>query len=151
MLLITCQAGLHRYAFDSRHVSEVLPRVALHPIHGAPAWVAGLLIHHGAVTPVVDLSRLAAGDPCSNRFSSRIVVVQAGSGEVPRSLGVLAEQVGLREVREDLLEPVGEAPGNAALGKLFLDDTGVFQLIEIPRLASEERQAVLFPATAGRH
>ena len=31
MLLIMCHAGANRYAIDSRHVSEVLPRVDLHP------------------------------------------------------------------------------------------------------------------------
>jgi chemotaxis-related protein WspB len=146
MLLIMCHAGSNRYAFDSRQVSEVLPRVALHPVHEAPPWLAGLLVHRGAVTPVVDLTQLTGGRPCPNRLSSRIVIVQAVLQDVPRRLGVLAEQVGLREVRGELAASCGETPGTVVLGELLLDGQGVFQLIDTSRLASGDRQAVLFPA-----
>jgi len=44
MLLIMCHAGANRYAFESRHVLEVLPQVNLHRLTGSPPWIAGLLI-----------------------------------------------------------------------------------------------------------
>jgi chemotaxis-related protein WspB len=146
MLLIMCRANLNRYAIDSRHVSEVLPRVALHPLtHSAP-WLAGLLIHRGLTTPVVDLVQLAADRPCANRLSSRIVVLQTELHGIVRRIGVLAEQVGICEC-EDLTEQSdARTTGSTALGTLFLDEQGGFELLDISRLFSDDRQAFLFPA-----
>ena len=98
MLLIMCHAGANRYAIDSRHVSEVLPRVNLQRLTGSPPWLAGLLIYRGTATPVMDLAQLTEGLPCPNRLSSRIVVLQTELEGISRRFGVLAEQVGLREV-----------------------------------------------------
>ncbi len=143
MLLIMCHAGANRYAIASRHVSEVLPRVNLHRLTGSPPWLAGLLIYRGAATPVVDLIQLTEGRPCPNRLSSRIAVVQTEAEGLPRRLGVLAEHVGLREVAG---VPADETAGEGNLGRILLDEQGVFQLIDIPRLVSRDRQAVLHSA-----
>jgi chemotaxis-related protein WspB len=146
MLLTTCHANLHRYAIDSRHVSEVLPRVVLHPLtHSAP-WLAGLLVHRGSTTPVIDLVQLAADRPCANRPSSRIVVVQTELRGVVRRVGVLAEQVGIREYDALTEQSDAQATASTALGRLFLDELGVFELLDLSRLLSANRQALLFPA-----
>jgi chemotaxis-related protein WspB len=145
MLLIMCNAGENRYAIDSRHVSEVLPQVNLHRLTGSPPWLAGMLIYRGAATPVVDLTQLTEGMPCPNRLSSRIVVLQTELRGIPRRFGVLAERVGLREMLADRGEPGRETAGPAALGKLGLDDQGIFQLVDIALLLPEDRQAILFP------
>jgi chemotaxis-related protein WspB len=146
MLLITCQAGANRYAIESRHVSEVLPRLNLHRLNGSPPWLAGLLIYRGTAIPVVDLTQLTEGSPCPNRLSSRIVVVRAELAGLPRRFGVLAEHIGLCEVGDAPVE-VGDQPaGETGLGKVLLDEQGVFQLIDIARLVSPDRQAFLFSA-----
>jgi chemotaxis-related protein WspB len=146
MLLIMCRANLNRYAIDSRHVGEVLPRVVLHPLaHSAP-WLAGLLIHRGSATPVVDLVQLAAGRPCANRLSSRIVILQTELRGTMRRVGVLAEQVGIRECGDMSGPSDDQATGSTALGTLFLDEQGVFELVDIARLLSEDRQTLLFPS-----
>jgi chemotaxis-related protein WspB len=146
MLLIMCRASVHRYAIDSRHVSEVLPRVVLHPLaHSAP-WLTGLLIHRGSAMPVVDLVQLTVGKPCANRLSSRIIVLQTELRGIVRQVGILAEQVGLREFGDATRQSGDQTTGSTALGALFLDEQGVFELVDIPRLISEDRQAFLFPA-----
>jgi chemotaxis-related protein WspB len=146
MLLIMCRANVNRYAIDSRHVSEVLPRVVLHPLAQSAPWLAGLLIHRGSATPVVDLVQLAAGSPCANRLSSRIVILQTELRGIVRRVGVLAEQVGIRECDDVTGQSHDHASGSTALGTLFLDEQGPFELVDIPRLLSEDRQAFLFPA-----
>jgi chemotaxis signal transduction protein len=146
MLLIMCHCRANRYAIDSRHVKEVLPRANLHALTGSPSWLAGMLICHGSATPVMDLSQLTEGEPCPNRLSSRIVVLQTELGGSIRQLGVLAERVGLREIREAPGECGGETDGPAALGTLCLDEQGVFQFVAIPRLVPENRRAILFSA-----
>jgi chemotaxis-related protein WspB len=151
MLLIMCHCGANRYAIDSRHVSEVLPRVHLHRFSGSPPWIAGMLICRGSATPVLDLGQLTEGTPCPDRLSSRIVVVQMELEGGFRQFGVLAESVGLREMHDEPGPSGGEATGQAALGTLHLDEQGVFQLVEIPRLVSEDRQAILFTAGEKEH
>jgi chemotaxis-related protein WspB len=145
-----CNCSANRYAIDSRHVSEVLPRVNLHRLAGSPPWLAGVLIYRGRATPVMDLMQLTEGTPCPNRLSSRIVVLKIELGGSFRQLGVLAERVGLREIREEPGESGGETEGPAALGKLRLDEHGVFQVIDFSRLVSDDRQAVLFPSAEER-
>jgi chemotaxis-related protein WspB len=151
MLLIMCRANMNRYAIDSRHVSEVLPRVFLHPLaHSAP-WLAGLLLHRAAATPVMDLVQLTADRPCANRLSSRIVLLQFELRGIVRRVGILAEQVGLREFSDAARQSEDETSGQTALGSLVLDDQGVFELVDIPRLISEDREAVLFSAAERGH
>lgn len=145
MLLIMCNAGGNRYAIDSRHVSEVLPQVNLQRLAGSPPWLAGMLIHRGAATPVIDLTQLAAGAACPNRLSSRIVVLESELRGMVRRFGVLAEQVGLRELRGAPEKPGGETAGAATFGRLALDEQGVFQLVDLRLLLSEQRQSILFP------
>lgn len=149
MLLIMCHASAHRYAIDSRHVGAVLPRANLHRPAGSLPWLAGVLIYRGTAIPVVDFTQLTEGKPCPGRFSSRIVLLQAELGGIPRRFGLLAERVGLREVRDGPGESGGETAGPTALGRLRLDEHGVYQLIDILRLVPEERQAILFPAAGG--
>lgn len=146
MLLIMCHCGTNRYAIPSRHVSEVLPRVHLDRLSGSPPWFAGMLICRGGATPVMDLSQLIENRPCANRLSSRIVVVQAELRGSVRQLGILVENVGVREVHRQHDASGGEVDGPAAVGTLHLDEQGVFQLVDISRLVSEDRQAFLFPA-----
>jgi chemotaxis-related protein WspB len=146
MMLIVCHCGEYRFAVDSRHVSELLPRVNLHPLGGAPTWFAGVLIHRGSALPVIDLKQLAEGKNCPRSLSSRIAVLQTDLRGSRRRFGILAERVGLREVRGGVEQAFAPADGPALFGELRLDEQGVFQLLDIARLVSEERQAVLFPA-----
>jgi chemotaxis-related protein WspB len=145
MLLIMCHCGENRYAIDSRHVREVLPRANLHRPGGSPPWLAGVLVHRGETTPIMDLAQLTDGKCCPALLSNRIVILQVELRGSVRQLGILAEQVGLREVERQPAGLPGEAGEPTALGGLRLDEQGIFQHIEISRLVSEERQAVLFP------
>ena len=58
MLALTFAAGGDRLALDIRRVAEVVPRVRLAPLAGAPAWLAGTFVYRGQVVPVIDLHRL---------------------------------------------------------------------------------------------
>jgi len=145
MMLIMCHCGDQRFAVDSRHVSEVLPRVHFLALGGAPRWFAGVLVHRGSATPVIDLSQLAEGKSCPKSLSSRVAVLQVDLRGSRRRFGVLAERVDLREVHEGTEQCFARVDGPALFGELRLDEHGVFQLLDIARLVSEERQAVLFP------
>jgi chemotaxis-related protein WspB len=149
MLLVLCYAGANRYAVEAQFVKEVLPRVGLHGVAQSPQWVSGLLIHRGAAIPVIDLTQHAQGKPCPNRLSSRIVVLEVDVAESgPRRLGILAERVGLRESTIAMTGP-GEGVGATGdWGKLLLDDEGLLELLDVPRLVREDWQTALTPAAA---
>jgi len=146
MLLIMCHSNGIRYAFDSRCICEVLPRVNLHRLGGSPPWFAGMLICRGSATPVIDFGQLTEGVPCPCRLSSRIVVLQIEIRGSSRHFGVLVERVGLREIRGQPEVASGEVGETSAFGTLYLDEQGIFQLVDIPRLIPEGRQAYLFSA-----
>jgi len=145
MLLIMCHCGVHRYAIDSRHVSEVLPRVRLHAMSGAPDWFAGMLVCRGMAIPVMDLAQLTEGRSCGDRLSGRIVVLRIEVRGSLRQIGLLVESVDLREAGGGTGEIVGDTERPTTWGMLHLDEQGVFQLVDIQRLVSENRQAFLFP------
>jgi chemotaxis-related protein WspB len=149
MLLIQCHCGENRYAIDSRHVSAVLPRANLHRLAGTPPWLAGVLVYRGKAIPVMDLTQLTEGVPCAGRLSSRIILLETKLRENVRQFGVMAERVGLHEIGTQPGEPAGGAGEPAAFGSLHLDAHGVFQLVDVQRLISEDRQPVLFPTADG--
>ncbi|MGA2059092.1 MAG: chemotaxis protein CheW [Thermoguttaceae bacterium] len=151
MLLIMCHAGANRFAFESRDVLEVLPRVNLHRLPDSPPWLAGLMIFRGAPIPVIDLTQLMQSAPCPNRLSSRIAVVEIALKLSLQRFGVLAEQMGLNEFNADQKHSGAETGGRTAMGKLCLDEQGVFQIIDPTSLVREDRLAILFPDTAGQH
>ena len=150
MLLIICHCGEYRYAIDARHVSKVLPRVHLHALGGSPAWLAGVLRRREMAIPVIDLKQLTVAEDCTGNLSSRIIVLETELRGQVLQFGLLAERVAICEFSEGSPKSFGRAGGPAACGELRLDDRGVFQLIDLSQLISEERQAILFPA-AGRH
>jgi chemotaxis-related protein WspB len=146
MLLITCQAGDDRYAVEARHVSEVLPQANLERPSGSPPWLAGLLIHRGSATPVIDLTQLTRGSPCPNRLSTRILVLHAEWDGVDRRFAVLAESVGLCETVEETEEAACRFGGPVALGNLCIDARGVYQLLDPNLVMGKDRREALFPA-----
>jgi chemotaxis-related protein WspB len=151
MLMIMCHAGANRFAFESRDVIEVLPRVNLHRLPDSPPWLAGLMIFRGTPIPVIDLTQLTQSVPCPNRLSSRIAVVETELNQATQRFGVLAEEMGLREFNADQKHPGAEAGGKTALGKLCLDEQGVFQIIDPTSLVRDDRLAILFPDTVEQH
>jgi chemotaxis-related protein WspB len=119
-----------RYALDIRDVVEVISRVQLRPIHGAPGELAGVFVYRGEVTPVVDLVQRIAGKRCPERLSSRIMMtkIPARSGG-SWIVGLLAEQV-TEAVR---LEP----------GEIIADDAGMIRLLRSESLVDAGLQDAL--------
>ncbi len=75
MLILTFTAGANRYAVDVGRVVELVPRVELRKLPHAPACLAGLLGYRGKIVPVIDLGILLDANPCRDRLSTRIILV----------------------------------------------------------------------------
>ena len=140
MLALTFQIGEDKLALDIRRVREVVPRVRLLRVVGAPDWHAGVFVYRGEVVPVVDLHRLAGAEPCPEHLSSRIILVaprQAAAAE--RLVGLLASQVA--DTRELALEgrpaPRMGDVGKVDFGVLVADGDGVLRLFDPDRFLPE--------------
>src|SRR5262249_21826322 len=131
MLVVLLRIGDQRFGLDARDVLEVVPRVPLLPVPGAPQWIAGLLRHRDGIAPVVDLARLAGGGPAAPALSTRIIVLRRGAGDEQQRIGLLAEGVTeLLRLDDARLHAAGvQAPGAPWLGPIALDAGGPVQLV----------------------
>lgn len=142
-----------RYLLGTRHVIEVAPLVPLKPLPHAPAHVAGLMNYRGRSLPILDASRLLAGNEAAAHLSTRIVVLKLVMPEWgERDIGLLLEQA-TEIVKLDEAE-FGDAgienPETAYLGKVAMDAQGMLQRITPDRLLSEGDAERLFsPSSDG--
>jgi chemotaxis-related protein WspB len=133
MLVLTFRAGREPVALDIRRVREVIPRVRLTPLTGAPPWLAGVFVYHGRVIPVMDLHRLAGAGDCPAHLSSRIILVPVAGTDC--LIGLLASQVAdLRELPDG--SPVAPIRGAVDFGPVVADTGGIIRLLEPERLFS---------------
>lgn len=143
-----------RFALDVREVIEVLPRRTLKPIAQAPAWVAGVLAHRGALVPVIDVSALSFGTPAPARSSTRLVLVHY-RGDPLRAglqLGLILEQAtDTLRCQPDEFQPYGLDNGDAPyLGPVRKDEQGLLQRIGVNDLLPEAVRALLYPDQPGQ-
>ena len=131
MLGLVFQVGPDKVAVDVRRVREVVPRVQLTPVHGAPPWIAGVFVYRGRVVPVVDLHAIAGVGECPMHLSSRIILFPYPL-DIPESLvGLLATQVAeIREIRPGLVQPIPGPPGRPSLGPALADGQGILRLLD---------------------
>jgi chemotaxis-related protein WspB len=141
MLLLLFQIGHERVGLDIHSVREVVPRVRLQPLTGAPPWLAGGFVFRGRVVPVVDLHMLAGLGACPSHLSSRIILVPHGEPAAPGSpeplMGLLASQVAdLREIHPDpaVLAAASTSDSTSGLGVAIADGTGILRLLNPLRL-----------------
>jgi chemotaxis-related protein WspB len=148
MLVLMCEAAGHRFALPARQVVEVVPRVRLQTVPHAPAWLAGVCVYRGRVTPVMDLTYLTAAKLCPSRWANRILLVTITDEATSPLCGLIVEKVKVAQVAVGgdtaAALPVGVAPW----GPVLLDAEGMYQLLELPRLFSAERRAALLPPTS---
>lgn len=148
-LYLQFRIGDQRFALDVHEVIEVLPRRTLKPIAQAPAWVAGILAHRGALVPVVDLSALSFGRPAPMRTSTRLVLVHYRGDQ---QLGLVLEQAtDTLRCRPDEFRPYGLDNTDAPyLGPVRQDAGGLLQRIEVDDLLPDDVRRLLFPELPGQ-
>lgn len=78
---VMIQVGQERLLLPNATVAEVMARVPVQPIEGAPDWLAGQIDWHGWNVPLVAFSRLAGlGEEAAAR-NNRVVVLKGMSGD----------------------------------------------------------------------
>lgn len=145
MELLTFDAGGTRYAIPSGRVLEVVPRVWVTPLAGAPVGVLGVVNYRGAPLCVVEL-RSRLGHPPRERDSlDEHLVIARGK---TRTLGLLVDRV------QDLLSVddgevrAPEAPTRHIAG-VIAKGPGVVLLQELDALLTEPEEGALDVALRG--
>ena len=142
------QLGENRYALEASRVVEVVPLLALQQLPQAPKGVAGIFNYRGRPVPAVDLGVLTLGQPASERFSTRIIIVNYPDENGTNHLvGLIAEHATemLRKDAKDFVDPGRESRRGALPGA---DPDGRQQLHSIdlraPPAARAGASALLF-------
>jgi chemotaxis-related protein WspB len=149
MLVLSFQAGAHRYALPAAALIEVLPWVALKPVPNLPPEIAGLLNFRGRVAPVIDLNQLLLGAACPFLMSSRILLTHYPLPDGrKRILGLRVERAsGTQAVpaEEWVSSPVQTPPW---LGKVVIQGGDIVQLVQPEALLGDRVRHLLFPLEA---
>jgi chemotaxis-related protein WspB len=146
LLVVLFQATQQIYGLPAAEVLEVIPRVSLRSVAGAPFWLAGLGSVRGQIVPIVDLAARLAERPTAVALSSRIALVRRRGPGSPL-VGLLAErmtrtaQVSTQRAFRTLTLP--HAP---YLGEVFLEDGRMIQMIRPGDLLGEDIERLLFGA-----
>jgi chemotaxis-related protein WspB len=146
MMYILFSIGNDRYALDSSHVVEVVPRVELWQVPRAPAYVAGLFRYRGQLVPVLDLCQLMQGQACPVRLSTRILLVyypdNDGSSHI---LGLMVERVTDTLTSHDVtFAPSGITADDAPyLGDVATDEHGMIHRLRVESLVPEPMRVAL--------
>lgn len=146
MLALIFSVGTQQFALDSRQIRIVLPRPELTPVPQAPSTIAGLFNYHGAIIPVVHLSRLLGGLDSCDFYSTRLVLVNYPTPRGERVLGLLADGVSEpRRIPDEALAPSGITVEQAPyLDRVLPEEAGVVQFITVERLLPSELRDRLF-------
>ena len=151
MLFLLFQLGKERYALQASRVVEVVPLLEFRQLPQAPKGVAGIFNYRGTPVPAVDLSALTLGQPASERYSTRIIIVNYPDDRgTNHLLGLIAEQATetLRREANDFIDSgvrLSEAP---YLGPILMDAKSPIQWIYEQRLLPEPVRSVLFAEPA---
>ena len=137
MMYILFSIGHDRYALDSSHVAEVVPRVELWQVPKAPAYVAGVFRYRCQLVPVLDLCQLMQGQLCPVRLSTRILLVHyPGEDGTAHLLGLMVERVTDTLTSQDVMfAPSGISADEAPyLGDVATDEHGLIHRLRVEAL-----------------
>ncbi len=151
MLMLLFQLGNSHYAVPARDVVEVAPMVELDSLPKTPDYIAGLFNYRGQHVPVIDLCKLVNNQACSNRFTTRMILVEfplAAGGT--RTLGLLAERVTetLQLDEHDFTDTGISITDAPFIGYAAHTDQGLVQKLSVADLVPPEVQSQLYPAGA---
>lgn len=152
MLMLLFQLGNGRYAVPAREVLEIASMVEVEPLPKAPDYITGLFNYHGQHVPVLDLCKLISNQSCSNRITTRMILVEfpLAAGGV-RTLSLLAEHVTetLQLDEQEFTDTGISIPDAPYIGRAAHTDQGMVQQLSVADLVPVDIQSQLYPAEAG--
>ncbi|MCU0552983.1 MAG: chemotaxis protein CheW [Leptolyngbya sp. Prado105] len=141
MLLLLFYLEENLYAIETSNILEVVPMVILRRIQSAQSSAIGFFNYRENIAPVVDLRALICGQPSQVCYRTRILMAQ--NPATSKSIGFIAERVTETFKVSDPAAKMTESTSNSpVLGKLFLTEKGMIQMINIQHLMSNTLTAI---------
>lgn len=151
MLLITFFIGQERYATQVDSVVEIIPLVTMKKIPLTEKYIKGVFNYRGNPVPVLDLCQLYADEPCQDKMSTRIMVVNfTDKNHNTHILGLIAEKI-TESLNMDIdkFKTSGINVENAPfLCGVANDENGLIQLIDTNKILPEKIADALFTQTS---
>ncbi len=115
-------------------VIETMRPLAIKPVPGAPAYVAGVAVIRGEALPVIDMQRLFGGAGGAN---GRLVVIRTGNR---RAALAFSDVAGIRELTPDMLSalPPLVDRGSSAVMRLGIDDGELLLVLDAARVVPDD-------------
>ena len=146
-LYIQFVVGNNRFVLPAADVLGVVPLATLHDVPQAPEYVAGILNYHGLSVPVIDVTRLMAGNKTEFRLSARIVLLKVRiPGQPENIVGLLAEKVTevMRLFENEFKKSGVKHAGAKYLGDVVTDNAEIRQRLNVSELLPKTARKMLF-------
>lgn len=127
-----------RYAIPIDRVEEVVPRVWMTPLAGAPDDIEGIFAYRGATAIAIDLRRRLGHASKARALDDHLVVLR---GRAPRLALTVDRVPGMREIDLARIQPTA-APHARLEGAVVLED-GLVLLVDVGAILSPEERARL--------
>jgi len=158
MLFLLFDLDADRYAIAATAIAEVLACGPVKAVPAAPAWIAGLIDHHGTLVPIIDMPRLALGRPARDLRSTRLVLAYddetAPAAQSERAgqpvhgaplIGLILEHATQtrRIAREAFTDSRIDTPNARWLGPVARDEQGLVQWVSPAAMLDPATRALL--------
>jgi len=141
--LVTFGIGSAWYAADVAYVERVVRHEGVCPIPGMPAWMEGILAHHGGVVPVIDLRKRFGLDGGPVEGGGRLLLLSLGADVVAAAVDRVVD---VRAVAEsDVAPPPRQIPrlaGELQRGVVRRGESMVL-VLDVPRLIGPDDRLLL--------
>jgi len=144
MIYLEFAIGAQTYGLAGEQIVELVPRVGLTEIIGAPPYVPGFFNYRGKIVPVIDLALLATGTAATACIGTRIAVVQYDSTHL---LGLMLEnatEIIYPEASAIEWQDHGIKTECQYIGRIMLTNGKTIQLVKVENILSEEAKAIIF-------
>lgn len=145
MLCLQFSIDSNFYGFEVGQIIEIVPKVPLRKILGAPDYIAGNFNYRSHLVPVVDLTMLTVKRETENILSSRIAIVRYMEKHY---LGLLIEnatEILNINTDDERLQPSGIKTDIPYMEKISTENKEMFQFINIEKILGEEVRKIIFP------
>lgn len=134
--VITFQLGTEFYGLDIAKIREIVEFIQLTPVPKAPAWVDGILNHHGRIATVLNLSTFFDFTTRQEKNLSRIAVLDNPSMDIGLSLEGQLEVITGWEVKAEISTDSEFLKGKY-VAKILVSNGRVVNLLDTDKLIAD--------------
>ena len=148
MLYLQFYLDEYRYVLPTSDVVEIIPEIKLTPVPKVPEYIKGIVNYRGQSVPVIDLSSLYLDRPCSNKLSSRIILIMVNDNKgKDQIIGLLVEKATetIKVKKESFMESGIHSSDAPCLGPVISDERSFITLISPQEIFCHIDSGLIFP------